>query len=72
VPTGADAGSISTSDWKNEINGLITTRQTGVTLSNPVLSYGSAVDMSYFNATEAVPECAAGHLPTASEVCRMS
>jgi len=60
------------SDWNNEINGLITTRQVGVTLSNRALSYASSVDMSYFNATQAVPKCAAGQRPATGKVCRLS
>lgn len=72
VPTGASAGSIASSGWKNLLNGLIATRQAGITLSNPVLSYASSVDMSYFNATQPVPKCAAGKRPTTGNICRLS
>jgi NitT/TauT family transport system substrate-binding protein len=72
IPTGANAGFVARADWNNELNGLIATRQADVTLSNPVLSYESSVDMSYFNATKAVPKCAAGQRPTTGNICRLS
>jgi ABC-type nitrate/sulfonate/bicarbonate transport system substrate-binding protein len=72
APTGASAGAVASSDFANLLNGLITTREAGITLSNPVLSYASSVDMSYFNATQPVTECAAGQQPTTGNICRLS
>jgi ABC-type nitrate/sulfonate/bicarbonate transport system substrate-binding protein len=49
MPTGADAGYISQSDWQAALQGLVSWDLPGYDKSSPSLTYSKAVDMSYFN-----------------------
>ena len=84
VPTGVNAGSISASAYTAALNGLIAGQQSGVSTTDPNQSYAQAVDMSYFNASKAIPQCRAavkatkGHkarkaqMPSLKYICRLT
>jgi ABC-type nitrate/sulfonate/bicarbonate transport system substrate-binding protein len=84
LPTGLQAGFITSSAYTTLLNGLIVGQQSGVSTSDPNQAYASVVDMSYFNATKPVPACrpavkaTKGHKgrpeqqPSLKYICRLS
>lgn len=84
VPSGEQAGFISQAAYTALLKGLIAGQQAGISLTDPNLSYSSAIDMSYFNATKSVPLCKPGRpaskghkaikaeKPSLKHICRLT
>jgi hypothetical protein len=70
IPTGAQAGRISTDDWTAALKTMEFWQTPGVTAEDPRLAYAAVVDTAVFDATKTVPVCTSGQKPSADTICR--
>jgi hypothetical protein len=70
IPTGPQAGRISTDDWTAALKTMEFWKTPDVTATDPRLAYGAIVDTAVFDATRTVPVCTSGQKPSADKTCR--